>query len=408
LKHQNSFSAALLPGLLPGLALLLMSEAGRTESAASGITFNAAYTGEVASNLSGGIRTGSDYMDNLDLQIAADRGSIFGVPGLSGLLYGLYNSRNDFSEDYVGNAQIVSSIDSGDGLRLYEAWLDWASDPAERFSVRAGLYDINAEFDSMDTGGLFLNSSHGMGIDFGQSGLNGPGTFPVTALALRLKTNFATGAYGQFAVLDGVPGDPDDIKSNEINLSSADGALLAAEGGLSGGAWRKLAIGLWRYTASFDQLTGTTPSGDPERSNGNQGWYAIADRTLWTGDSGVLAGFLRFGQAEDRFNTFDGYIGVGTSLTGFWPARPDDAVGFGIATAFTGDNYEEAQELAGSSTDSRETNLELTYRIPIADWLTLQPDIQYVIDPGVNPELDNALVFLLRFELSFSKQLTGG
>ncbi len=398
----------LLPGLLPGLALLLASETGRTEDSVSDITFNAGYIGELASNLSGGIRTGTDYMDNLDLQIAADRGSIFGIHGLSGLLYGIYNSRNDFSEDYVGNAQIVSSIDSSDGLRLYEAWLDWASDAAERFSVRAGLYDVNAEFDSVDTGGLFLNSSHGMGIDFGQSGLNGPGTFPVTALALRLKTNFATGAYGQLAVLDGVPGDPDDIKSTEINLSSADGALLVAEGGLSSGAWRKLAVGLWRYTATFDQLTGTTLSGDPERSNGNQGWYALADRMLRTGNSGVLAGFLRFGAAEDRFNTFDAYIGAGASLTGFWSARPDDAVGFGVATALTGDNYADAQELAGSNTDSQETNLELTYRTPITDWLTLQPDIQYVINPGVNPELDNALVIILRFELSFSRQLAGG
>ena len=77
----------------------------------------------------------------------------------------------------------------------------------------------------------------------------------------------------------------------------------------------------------------------------------------------------------------------------------------GIATAFTGDNYEDAQELAGSSADSRETNLELTYRAPVTDWLTLQPDIQYVINPGVDPELDNALVFLLRFELTWSQSL---
>ena len=389
-------------------ALLLASQVASADASAGGITFNAAYTGELDSNLSGGIRTGSTYLDNLDLQLSADRGSIFGISGLSGLLYGLYNGNNQFNEDYVGDAQVISNIDASDGLRLFEAWLDWAPDPAESFSVRAGLYDLNSEFDSVDTGGLFLNSSHGIGIDFGQSGLNGPSIFPVSALALRLRTNFATGAYGQFAVLDGVPGDPDDVRSNEINLSSADGALLVAESGFSSGAWRKLAVGLWRYTARFDQLTGTTPSGDPARSNGNQGWYALADRTLWTGDSGTAAGFLRFGQAQDRFNTFDSYVGAGTSLTGFWSGRPDDAIGLGIATAFTGDNYEDAEALAGSSADSQETNLELTYRAPITDWLTLQPDIQYIINPGVDPELDNALVFLLRFELSFSKQLTGG
>jgi len=398
LKLPSSFCAA----------LLLASQVASADASAGGITFDAAYTGELDSNLSGGIRTGSTYLDNLDLQLSADRGSIFGIAGLSGLLYGLYNSNNQFSEDYVGDAQVVSNIDASDGLRLFEAWLDWASDPDEQFSVRAGLYDLNSEFDSTDTGGLFLGSSHGMGIDFSQSGLNGPSIFPVSALALRLKTNFPTGAYGQFAVLDGVPGDPDDITSNEINLSSTNGALLVAEGGFSSGAWRRLAVGVWRYTANFDELATTTASGDPARSNGNQGWYANADRTLWTGTSSELAGFLRVGQAQDRFNTFDGYLGVGASLTGFWSARPDDAIGLGIAAAFTGDDYQEAQELAGSGADSQETSIELTYRAPITDWLTLQPDIQYLINPGVDPELDNALVFLLRFELSFSKQLTGG
>lgn len=402
MKLQISYRAA----LLPTLALLLAGESGKAEPASNGITFHAGYIGEVDSNLSGGIETGSEYLDNLDLQISAHRGSIFGIRGLSGLLYGLYNSDNHFSEDYVGDAQVISSIDSSDGLRLYEAWLDWASDPVESFSVRAGLYDVNSEFDAMPTGGLFLNSSHGMGIDLGQSGLNGPSTFPVTGLALRLKTSLASGAYGQFAVLDGVPGDPDDVKSNEIHLSRADGALLVAEGGFISGAWRKLALGLWQYTADFEELAGTGPSGDPESGHGNHGWYLLADRTLWTGNDSVLSGFLRYGQARDRYNTFDSYLGLGTSLAGFWPVRPHDAVGLGVAMAFTGDNYKQAQELAGASADDQETNLELTYRAHITDWLSLQPDLQYVINPGVNPALDNALVFLLRFEVTWSRPLT--
>ena len=392
---------------LPDIALLLAGDYAVAEASGNGITFDAVYTGEPIRNLSGGIQTGGTFLDNLDLRLAADRGSLFGLPGLSGLLYVLYNNAAEFSADYAGDALTASNIDAPRAIRLYEAWLDWASDPEEHFSVRAGLYDLNSEFDSVETGGLFLNSAHGIGPDFSQTGLNGPSIFPVTSLTLRLKATTATGAYGQLAVLDGVPGDPKHVSSNEIYLSHEDGALLVAEGGFSDGAWRKLAVGFWRYTANFDPLVGTTPSGDPQRGDGNNGWYAIADRTLWTGNSGTAAGFVRFGQANGRFNTFDRYLGAGASLTGFWPARIEDAIGLSVAIAFNGDEYRDAQELAGAATDAQETNLELTYRTPITDWLTVQPDIQYVINPGTDPALDNALVILLRFELSFSRRLTG-
>ncbi len=49
----------------------------------------------------------------------------------------------------------------------------------------------------------------------------------------------------------------------------------------------------------------------------------------------------------------------------------------------------------------------MTYRAPITDWLTLQPDIQYIVNPGFAPAFDDALVISLRFELSFSTALTG-
>ena len=40
----------------------------------------------------------------------------------------------------------------------------------------------------------------------------------------------------------------------------------------------------------------------------------------------------------------------------------------------------------------RETVIELTYERAIDDRLTVQPDVQYVINPGWDRALDNALV----------------
>lgn len=393
-----------VPALLPTLVLVFSPGALMAQSGPPGITFDALYTGEPIRNLSGGVRTGGTYLDNLDLQINAERGSILGIPGLSGLLYGLYNNSNEFSAEYVGDTHVVSNIDAPRAWRLFEAWLDWAPRDDDSVSLRLGLYDLNSEFDATETGGLFLNSAHGIGTDFSQSGLNGPSIFPVTSLAFRVRAAWGTGGYGQFAVLDGVPGDPDDSKSNEIDLSGDDGALVVAEVGWSGGDWRKVAAGAWVYTADFAPLT----SPDGPQDDGNEGWYAIADRTVWRGESATVAAFLRIGQAEERFNPFDGYIGFGTSVAGFSARRPEDELGLAVAIGLTGDEFEDSRRPDGLRTDDHETTLELMYRTPVTRWLTLQPDLQYIINPGTDPELDDAVVVALRFEISYSKLLSGG
>ena len=384
------------------LTLGLASPVVLADSASSGVTFDVVYTGEPIRNLTGGRKTGGTYLDNLDLQLSADRGSIVGIPGISGLLYVIHNNSSEFSSDYAGDAQGVSNIDAPRGTRLYEAWLDWAN-PAGRISVRAGLYDLNSEFDSVETGGLFLNSSHGIGPDFSQTGLNGPSIFPVTSLALRVRTALGAGGYGQFALLDGVPGDPGDPGSNEIDLSHEDGALVVAELGWAGDDWRKLAVGAFTYTGDFARLA--DPEGPPD--DGNAGWYAIADRTVWRRESTALAAFLRIGQAEERFNPFKTYVAFGASLAGFSGTRPDDELGLALAMARTGSDFKASRQLDELNTDSHETAIELTYRAPVSGWLTLQPDLQYIINPGTDPQQDNALTISLRFELSYSRSFPG-
>ena len=50
--------------------------------------------------------------------------------------------------------------------------------------------------------------------------------------------------------------------------------------------------------------------------------------------------------------------------------------------------------------ERRETSVELTYRLAAAEWLTLQPNLQYVSNPGFDPGLRNAWVMGLRIELA--------
>jgi porin len=43
----------------------------------------------------------------------------------------------------------------------------------------------------------------------------------------------------------------------------------------------------------------------------------------------------------------------------------------------------------------------VTYFAQLNSWLALQPDLQYVIHPNTDPQLRDAVVVHLRFEVTF-------
>ena len=381
-------------------ALLLALAAGATaqEERPALLSLDLAYTGEVFSNVSGGIHQSSRYLDNIDLSVSLDGATAFGVEGLTLFAYALYDNGAAVSGDLVGDAQGVSNIEADRAVRLYEAWVDQDFAVA---SLRAGLYDLNTEFDAIEAAGLFLNASHGIGPDFAQSGLNGPSIFPSTSLGARIAVPLGSSLL-RFAALDGVPGDPRHPKRTTIRFDEGDGALLAWQVERAFEAGPRAALGVWRYTGRFERVRDVVLGAPGPRLGGNTGYYAFVESPLWREGGGGqgLAGFLRVGFADARVNVLSSYVGAGAVYTGLFPGRDDDQLGFAVATARFGEEYRRAQRSLGSPWDASEINLELSYRFPVADWLVLQPDVQYVVNPSGDPTLENALAFGLRFELA--------
>ncbi|KRB86886.1 hypothetical protein ASE00_05420 [Sphingomonas sp. Root710] len=331
------------------------------------------YTGEVMSVADGGLRRGTRYLDNLDIVLEADLAALTGWRGAELHIYGLYNNGRSIS-DLAGDAQAVSNIETGKRkLRLYEAWIDQRF--GEHVSLKAGRYDLNSEFDSLETAGLFVGSAHGIGTDIAQTGLNGPSIFPETSLAARLEVKPAQGWALRTAILDGAPG-----------IGGDHGALLIgeAEAPMLGG---RLLLGHWRYTARFDDHGGG-------RRRGNAGVYLRGEAPIGSGPTGELAGFFRVGTASGKLNMFDRFASAGLKLTSPW--AEEDELGLAFATAFTARDYRAA--FGGGKS---ETAVELTYRTPLADWFTIQPHVQYVRHPGADPTIGDAIVLGMRFEASF-------
>lgn len=383
-------------------------EGARTFLKEKGVEFGFVYTGEVFGNLHGGISKGATYLDNFDLILNIDAERLLKWKGASFLIYGL-GTQGGSPSSLAGDLQTASNIDSPDTWKLYEAWYQ-QNFFDDRLSFLVGLHDLNSEFDAMETSAIFINSSHGIGPDYSQSGQNGPSIFPTSSLAARLRGLPLNYLYIQTAVFDGVPGDPNNPQGTHIQFNNGDGVLIASEIGFLPGKLKedapygKFALGAWAHTSRFDDVLDVDAEGNPVRRRDNFGIYALGEYNVYREkddpDQG-LGVFGRFGYANGDVNQLQYYLGAGLKYTGLIPHRDKDQMGVAVAAAFNGGKFKQAQSNAGTPVESAEVNLEFTYRAELAPWFVLQPDFQLIINPGMNPTLNNAFLAGLRWEVSF-------
>ncbi len=422
--------------LSPSLALLALLPAGASLAQAPppappAATLEVVYTGEVMGTVRGGSARDAAYLDNLDLKLLLDGARLLDWRGAILFAYVLSN-RGDNPSAFAGDAQGVSNIAAPNAWRLYELWLQ-QNLANGRVSLLGGLYDLNTEFDVIQSAGLFLNSSFGIGPDYSQSGENGPSIFPSTSLGLRVKVRPRPSFYAEVAVLDAVPGDPDDPKATAVSLSSREGALLAAEVAFFQGASTqpdplttrpgarnrsrrigrgqeaarydgKIALGGWWYTSDFAVIEAEVP-GIPARS-ASYGVYVLGERTLYREADGHegLTLFSRLGLARARVNRFASYVGAGAVYAGLLPGRADDEVGIGLAFANNGDPYLRLALGNGDADDRTEGVVEVTYRAQLLPWFAMQPDLQWILNPDTRAGRANALVLGMRAELAMKFQ----
>lgn len=363
------------------------------------------YTGELVQDAVGGTRRGTAVVGAAGVQVTLLLGRLIGWPGAQLFVLAL-GTHGGAPSALAGDLQGVSNLEAPAAVRLEEAWLQ-QNLLGNRLSWLVGRYDLNTEFYRLQSGALFLNSSFGIGPEFAHSGVAGPSIFPNTAFGTRVDFKPSPNVVWRAALLDGVPVD----RAGEgIRLfAPGDGALLVGEVALlerpdTGGVPRqrrfgigrglmrayaaKVALGAWYYTARFPDLSDTT------QHRGSGGAYLIGDLKVRS-----LTAFVQLGLGDGRVNQIGGYVGGGLTFTGPLPSRAQDMAGLAVAAARNGSHYERAQTAAGIPT-AGETTVELTYLAAIGSWLTLQPDLQYVIHPGGTRTTRNAVVPGLRIALS--------
>jgi porin len=367
-----------------GLVAAMPAPARAADDAPPPVTLE--YTSDLLSDVSGGTRRGTGWLGRFDLILDKTDG-FAGIAGAEAHLDMMFLHGTRFSEEFSGDAQVLSNIDAPRAIRPFEAWLKLPL--AANVSAKAGYVDLNGEFDVQQVGAPFLNSSFGIAPDFSQSGLNGPSIFPVASLGVVVDASDAEGRAVSFGVFDALPGDPGHPHTFLPGPPGRDGALLVGEieQPLSGAA--RLRVGGWRYTARFDRLDG--------RGRGASGGaYALIEgRLAGREDGAALRGWLRAGFASETVNPIGAYLGGGLAY-----GDGERLIGLGVAHARLG-----APALAAGTGDHRaETAIELTAKQTLNRFVAVQPDVQYVIHPSWRSDIDDALVIGLRLHFTWSPE----
>ena len=165
--------------------------------------------------------------------------------------------------------------------------------------------------------------------------------------------------------------------------------MVSPEDGDAGDHY-KLAGGYWLHTTDFEDFAGTEHSS-------NSGFYGIGEMALWseTDAEQGLGAFIQTGFARADRNMFRNYFGAGLRYVGLIPDRNEDVLALGVNRAQTGDAYRTA-----TGSDAAEIAIELTYRLALLPYLAIQPDFQYIINPGTDKNIDDAVVLSTRVEVA--------
>jgi porin len=384
-----------------------------------GISLNASETSEVLGNVTGGFQKGWDYdgLTQVDLQLDTDRA--FGFHGGTFDVSALQIHGSNLSENNLGTLQTASGIEADDATRLWELWYQQKFLEDDRLDVKVGQQSLDQEFMVSDNALMFVNTMFGWPMVPSADMPGGGPAYPLSALGVRGRLHamdsltFLGGIYNGSPVANNT-GDPQQENPSGTSFPLNGGVLAIAEvqyayPGLGTMVYPDQAeplsgtykLGMWYDSESFDDLrydnTGqslasSATTGIPQTHHGNYAFYAVMDQMIWRDpqddDRNWNFFFRPMGTPLYDRNLIDFSLNAGFVMHEPIPERDDDNLGIGMGYAHVSSREAGLDRDTGFATDSffpiqtGETFVELTYQYQVTPWFQLQPDLQYVWNPG--------------------------
>lgn len=353
-------------------------------------TFEASLTQDLAGNMAGGIKTGQAQLGLINLDMALNTNSL-NLWGNGMFRVHIQNTYGQLpTENLVGDVQVFSNIENGTYTYLYQLWY---KHNFGKFSVLAGKHDLNEIFFASEFAGAYVNSSFGI---MPVASLNVPvSIFPLTTLGLVANYDFNE----KYAIYAGVyNGEPGSLTHSNfgtnLNLDPNNGQFYVGEFHINGKIAEKQGtykVGAFYHSGEFTSLN------DPaNKQKGSSGVYFIADQIIlgsMDSKNGGLGMLLQGGYSPDKSSINDFYLAYGLNYHKLFTET--DKMGLAVAHASTNNVLLDQNQ---SKYTSCETAIEFTYKYQLANQLILQPDLQYIIHPGMKSDLNNAFAGIFRIQ----------
>jgi porin len=420
----DSYQTEGAPGFLSGISRssYLLGNMGGIRPLLSryGASFALQETSEVLGNVTGGAKRGFDYDGLTQMVLQVDTQRAFGWYGGTLNASALQIHGSNLSANNLLTLQTASGIESDRSTRLWELWYQQKFDQVGRLDVKIGQQSLDQEFMVSQNALMFVNTMFGWPMVPSADMPGGGPAYPLSALGIRMRAHPTMSPWTFLAgVFNGSPtanntGDPQKQNASGTSFPLNGGALAIAEVQYaypSLGAMvypnekeplaRVYRLGVWYDSERFaDQATDNTglslanPSGTgiPRKHSGNFAIYAVADQMLWqqsTEPDRTINFFARvMGTPLTDRNVIDFSLNAGFTFHEPFLQRDDDTLGIGVGYAHVShdaaalDRDTNFFNQSAYPVRSGEVFLEATYQYQLTPWCQLQPDFQYVFNPG--------------------------
>ncbi|SHF27341.1 porin [Acidocella aminolytica 101 = DSM 11237] len=374
---------------------------GRTKLEDAGLTFKGFYDGNFADAFSGGKRQGNGYAQQLGFGVNLDMGKLFGLQG--GTLHIAFNQRQgrSVSSDFIGNRLAVQEVyGAGETLRLTELSYEQNFDHGV-VNTKVGFAPMGNDFGEIEDGCDFQNvgfCAHAQNLPAS----SGWSDYPTGKWGGRIKITPVPSLYLETGVYDVNPGYYEKNNGLKISMSGSTGALIPVEAGYKmtlGGLPGEYKVGAYYDTSDAASVTNSS-----DMQSGRYGFYAIGHQMLvnfGTPKRGLVA-IAMVSYSDPTTALFQGSVLGGLIAQGPFASRPNDFIDLGYVRAILNKRAVDAKEAASNGTltnlSTGEGVLEFGYGFRATPWLTIHPNMQYVMDPGTfsYTHIPNAWVFGLQ------------
>ncbi|MBT0667348.1 carbohydrate porin [Novosphingobium profundi] len=373
----------------------------RTDLHEKGVDLSVDYTSELATNVSGGTKKAVTETGQVTVGAAIDAEKAFGLKGGSFQASVTWRRGRNLVQSAGLDTLLQTQEVYGRGQTFRLTEFSYSQDLGGGLDIKLGRLPVGNDFSSFSCD--FMNGSF-CGAPIGNIGGDFWYNWPVSQWAARLRARHGS----SYAMIGAYEVNPRNLENTFTigHFKGATGVLIPFEAG------RKVRLGAtglpglyraggWYSTADADDVLlarsrqPATLANEPMlQRSGRYGGFVMLQQQLTghyeelangeTRTTKGLSAFVTFTQADRNTARVDNQITSGIRYLGFAATRPHDFIQLGAARTHLNARAALHEELTAGSPISQgaEYEIEADYGLQLTPWMNVQPNVQYVFNPG--------------------------